>query len=92
MRNYNEIINTIDTWNGTFDELVKEFTKEEYDEMWNNYCWESFDVDWIYECCYSTGDYREFLYNLIGDTLIFSIKDGYSGEATANMFRMWNEK
>lgn len=90
MRDIDEIIETINNWEGTFDELVDEFTKEEYDEMWNNYCWESFNVDWIYECCYSTGDYNEFLYNLIGDTLIFCIKDGCDGITTANLFRIWN--
>ena len=90
MRNISHIITTIDEWDGTFDELVNEFTKEEYDELWNNYRWERFDADYIYESCYSTGDYREFLYNVIGDTLIWCIADGYYGEATANLFRMWN--
>ena len=92
MRNINEIINTIDNWNGTFAELVNEFSVEEYQTLFEEGCLEYVDDDWIEECCYSTGDYANMLYHFISDWLMTYIRDGYTSKATNNLFRLWNER
>lgn len=91
MRNINEIMNTINDWNGNFTELANEFSIEEYRTLFEEGCWEYVDVDWIEEKCYNTGDYADMLYQFIGDLLMSYIAQGYTSKATNNLFRLWNE-
>lgn len=91
MRNINEIINTINNWNGTFTELADEFSIEEYRILFEEGCWEYVDDEWIEEKCYNTGDYADMLYQYIGDLLMSYIAQGYISKATNNLFRLWNE-
>ena len=92
MRNIEEIMNTIDNWNGTFTELANEFSTEEYRILFEEGCWEYVDDEWIEENCYNTGDYVGMLYHFIRDLLMSYIAQGYTGKATNNLFRLWNER
>lgn len=91
MRNIDEIINTIDNWNGTFAELVDEFSISEYRILFEEGCLDYVDAEWIEEECYNTGDYASMLYSFIGDWLMSCIAQGYTSKATNNLFRLWNE-
>lgn len=92
MRSIDEITNTIVNWNGTFNELANEFSIGEYHVLFEEGCLEYIDSEWIEETCYNTGDYASMLYNFVGDWLMSSIAQGYSGKATNNLFRLWNER
>ena len=92
MRNIDEIINTINNWNGTFAELADEFSTEEYRILFEEGWLEYVDDDWIEEKCYNTGDYAGMLYHFIGDWLMSYIAQGYTSKATNNLFRLWNER
>jgi hypothetical protein len=87
MRNIDEINNTIVNWNGTFTELVNEFSIGEYHVLYEEGCLEYADA----ENCYNNGDYADMLYVFIGDWLMSNIVDGYPSKATNNLFRLWNE-
>ena len=90
MRNIDAIVDTIYNWNGTFDELAKQFTTEEYEILYEQALWEYVDPEWVEENCYNTGNYTDMLYNFIGDCLMSCIADGSTGKITSNLFRMWN--
>lgn len=92
MRNIDEITNTIYNWNGTFNELTNEFSISEYAILFEEGALEYFDIDWLEEKCYNTGDYADMLYNFIGDWLMSSIAQGEDGKATNNLFRLWNNR
>ena len=92
MRNIDEIMNTINNWNGTFAELADEFSTEEYRILFEEGLFEYVDEDWIEEKCYNTGDYAGMLYHFIGDWLMSYIAQGYTSKATNNLFRLWTER
>ena len=92
MRNIDEIMNTINNWNGTFAELADEFSIEEYRILFEEGCLEYIDDDWIEEKCYNTGDYAGMLYQFISDWLMSCIAQGYTSKITNNLFRLWNER
>lgn len=92
MRNIIEIENTISNWNGSFAELVNEFSADEYNTLFKEGCLEYVDDEWMEEKCYNTGDYAGLLYHFIGDWLMSYISNGYSSKATNNLFRLWNER
>ena len=92
MRNSIEITDTIYDWNGTFDELVNEFSAEEYKILLEEGSLEYTDAEWFEEECYNTGDYADMLYNFIGDWLMSSISNGAKGKETDNLFRLWNKR
>ena len=92
MRNMNEIAETINNWEGTFAELVNEFSIEEYRILFEEGCLEYFDVEWVEDNCYNTGDYAGMLYVFVGDWLMSKINYGHTSKATNNLFRLWNER
>ena len=92
MRDIEDIVNTIDNWNGTFAELANEFSTEEYRILFEEGCLEYVDDEWIEEEFYNTGNYAGMLYHFIGDWLMSYIAQGYSGKTTNNLFRLWNER
>ena len=92
MRNIEEIMDTIDNWDGTFAELANEFSIEEYHILFEEGCLEYVDAEWIEENCYNTGDYAGMLYHFISDWLMSYIAQGYTSKATNNLFRLWNER
>ena len=92
MRDIEDIMNTIDNWNGTFTELANEFSTEEYRILFEEGCLEYVDDEWIEEEFYNTGNYAGMLYHFISDWLMSCIAQGYSGKATNNLFRLWNER
>ena len=57
MRNMNEIAETINNWEGTFAELVDEFSIGEYHTLFEEGWLEYIDGEWVEENCYNTGDY-----------------------------------
>lgn len=92
MRNFDEIMNTIDNWNGTFAELVNEFSADEYRILFEEGNLDYIDDDYIEEYYYNTGDYAEVLYNFISDWLMSCIAQSNQGKVSNNLFRLWNER
>lgn len=92
MRNINEILNTINNWDGTFAELANEFSTEEYEILYQEGRFDYVDEDWIEENCYHTGEYADMLYFFIGDWLMACIAQGDICKETDNLFRLWNKR
>lgn len=89
-RNIDMIINTIYNWEGSFDELAKEFSVEEYKILFENGNLEYTCDEWMEEECYMKEDYSEMLYWFIADFLMVDIAQGNRGSVTNNLFRLWN--
>lgn len=95
MRNFDEISRTIDTWSGSFEELAKTLTNEEYKILFEEGTLEYTDDEWIEENCFNVGEYKNMLYYFISDWLMSSIAGSYNGSnndsITDNLFRLWKE-
>ena len=89
MRNIDEIMNTIDNWNGTFDELVDEFTVGEYEVLFERGSNDYVDFEVIEECY--RNNHADMLANFITDWLMSYVAQGYTSKATNNLFRLWSE-
>ena len=86
-----EIMNTITNWNGTFDKLVREFEPQDYAILLEETSFDYADYDYMSEF-YENGDWNDFLYFYIADWLMYNINYGERGNATDNLFRLWNQR
>lgn len=84
-----DVAEFIGNWNGTFEELCKELTPEEFDTMVNETSYEYVEADYMDEFL-DKGDYSEILSLYIHDWLMYNIANGVSGKTTNNLFRLWN--
>lgn len=90
MRNIEEILDFIEKWQGSFRDLVKEFTPEEYKEITENYYWENDDLEGMADEYNKFECYDDLLELCITEALLNNINIGII-EGTDNLYRLWRE-
>lgn len=89
MKRFSEINNTISTWNGSFEKLVKQFNNEDYSIILQEQNFIYIDLECIYDALES-GNWYDFLKLYIEEILHQLINDGGT-YSTGNLFRLWYE-
>ena len=81
---YSKILN----WTGSFNELVKHLTAEEYKSLMEAGILEYTDEDWMKEYFENK---QVFLANYIRDWLMSCIANGEVTNYTENLYRLWKQ-
>ena len=88
---HEEIMNTIATWDGTFDKLVRKFEPRDYATMLEDTNFSYVDEEYMSEF-YEKGYWDAFLHIYIGDWLMYKINYGEAGYDTDNLLRLWSQE